>query len=588
MALGLRKKIFVSYIVLFLIFIALMFPFSTKTVNRIVFKSMDDRTTEIIEKIKDAQDNNDLIKKLKDQKPLLFFRVSVISNEHKVLYDSHAKRVLGPKFSQDFVVDHPEVNEAFQNGQGYFDDYSTLLGQKFTYFAKAFQFHGKTYVLRTAFPYKYVVEITRNFEIGFLALSVGVLLLFSIMTWFIIYRLTTPIDQIIRAIKPYEEGRLPHIPEIRLRAHPGDDFGRLASALNSLSQKVKLQIDDLTKQKNEKGILLESLVEGVIAVDQEGKVTYANRMAAKLLNLPENELINKPFSVTKQSECETLLFDSMREQKPLTLSLQIQLPISKMYLEVIAVPINDGSGAILVMQDKTSHYKILEMRRDFVANASHELKTPITIIRGFAEAMYDNPDLPREMRLEITDKMVRNCQRMTNLIRNLMSLSDIENLPRFRLVESNLKEIAERCREMVLELYPEAEIAIENLSEEDVYMMCEPDLIEQAFINLMNNAAKYSQAPAQITVSLAKDEDSVKISVADKGIGIPAQDLEYIFQRFYTVDKARSRKLGGSGLGLSIVETIVQKHCGRISAESLVGVGTTFTIVFPTQLAEMI
>lgn len=588
MALGLRKKIFVSYVVLFLIFIALMFPFSTKTVNRIVFKSMDDRTTEIINKIKEAKNNEDLVKKLKDQKPLLFFRVSVISNEHKVLYDSHAKRVLGPKFSQDYVVDHPEVNEAFVEGRGYYDDYSVLLGQKFTYFAKAFDFHGKTYVLRTAFPYKYVVEITRNFEIGFLTLSVGVLLLFILMTWFIIYRLTSPIDQIISAIKPYEEGKLNHIPEIHLKAHPGDDLGRLASALNSLSHKVKAQIDVLTKQRNEKETLLESLIEGVVAVDNQMIVTYANHMASQLLGVTQENLMGAHFSRANQPESLMLLEDCMDKLHPLTQSLVLTNQGKKVYLDVIGVPTQDGSGAILVLQDKSSHYKILEMRRDFVANASHELKTPITIIRGFAEAMHDNPDLPKEMRHEITEKMVRNCQRMTNLIKNLMSLSDIENLPRFRMVDCDLSEIALHCKEMVLELYPDAEISIENLSDEDIHMMGEPDLIEQALINLMNNAAKYSQPPANIKVTLSKSDDFIKICVSDKGIGIPPSDLEFIFQRFYTVDKARSRKLGGSGLGLSIVETIVEKHGGKISVESAAGEGSIFTIIFPTQLDEMI
>lgn len=565
-----------------------MFPFSTKTVNRIVFKSMDDRTTEIINKIKIAKDNEDLVRKLKDQKPLLFFRVSVISNEHKVLYDSHAKRVLGPKFSQDYVVDHPEVNEAFLHGRGYFDDYSVLLGQKFTYFAKSFDFHGKTYVLRTAFPYKYVVEITRNFEIGFLTLSVGVLLLFILMTWFIIYRLTSPIDQIISAIKPYEEGKLNHIPEIQLKVHPGDDLGRLASALNSLSQKVRGQIDDLTRQKNEKETLLESLIEGVVAVDNQMVVTYANRTAAELLNVSQKELIGRDFASANQPESLMLLDDCMDKLSPLTQSLVIKNYHKKVYLDVIAVPTQDGSGAILVLQDKSSHYKILEMRRDFIANASHELKTPITIIRGFAEAMHDNPDLPKETRIEVTEKMVKNCQRMTNLIKNLMSLSDIENLPRFRMVDCNLREMALHCREMVLELYPDAVINVENLDEEDVHVMGEPDLIEQAFINLMNNAAKYSHPPANINVTLAKGDGLAKIMVSDEGIGIPPADLEFIFQRFYTVDKARSRKLGGSGLGLSIVETIVEKHGGKISVESVVGKGTIFTIIFPIQLDEMI
>lgn len=146
-----RQKIFVSYLTVFLVFIILMFPFVTRWVQKIVLQSMEARTTEIIANIKDAPNNDALVRRLKDQKSIMFFRTSIITNEHKVLYDSHTKRLLGPKFSQDYVVDHPEILQAFQDGVGYQEDYSQILNQKFAYFAKAFDFHGKNYVLQQPF-----------------------------------------------------------------------------------------------------------------------------------------------------------------------------------------------------------------------------------------------------------------------------------------------------------------------------------------------------------------------------------------------------------------------------------------------------
>ena len=137
--------------------------------------------------------------------------------------------MLGPKFSQDYVVDHPEVLQAFQEGVGYHEDYSQILNQKFSYFAKAFDFHGKTYVLRTAFPYQYIREIIHDFEIGFLGLAILILLLFSLMTWFVIHYLTKPIQRIINAVKPYQEGTQHILPAIELgRANINDDFNKLA------------------------------------------------------------------------------------------------------------------------------------------------------------------------------------------------------------------------------------------------------------------------------------------------------------------------------------------------------------------------
>src|SRR5262249_30242712 len=159
-----------------IIFLILIFPLASVLVRNIVISAMENRSHELIERIQHASNNEALVRTLKDQKALLFFRVSVITNDHKVLYDSHTKRLLGPRFSQEYVVDHPEVLEAFEKGIGYNEDYSDLLGQKFAYMAIPFDFHGKTYVLRTAFPYRYVTELQSDFELGFLALATIVLL----------------------------------------------------------------------------------------------------------------------------------------------------------------------------------------------------------------------------------------------------------------------------------------------------------------------------------------------------------------------------------------------------------------------------
>jgi signal transduction histidine kinase len=381
-------------------------------------------------------------------------------------------------------VDDPEVVHAFEHGVGYNEDYSELMEQKFFYLAKSFDFHGKTYVIRTAFPYKYLNDLIQDTEFSFLGLISLVLILFSILTWLIINHFTKPIQQIIHAVAPYQEGKEATLPEIDLRLSPQDEFGKLALTLNSLSAKIQKHIDSLTIERNEKA-------------------------------------------------------------------------------------------------------KLLEMRKEFVANASHELKTPITIIRGFAEALHDNHDLPREITEEITGKIVKNCERMTSLIKDLLTLSDIENIPHSRLVECDLYEMAKNCCKMLLDAFPTAQIAIHKDPEEEMRLIADPSLIEMALRNLIENAAKYSVAPAQIDVSLKRIGNKIKLDIADKGIGIPAEDLDHIFERFYRVDKARSQKMGGFGLGLSIVQTIVRKHFGQISVASEQGKGTTFTILLPCILQQI-
>lgn len=586
--LSFRQKIFVGYLAVFLVFIILMFPFVAKWVQKIVLQSMEARTTEIIQNIHDAPNNEALVRRLKNQKSIMFFRTSIITNEHKVLYDSHTKQLLGPKFSTEYVVDHPEVNQAFQEGIGYHEDYSQILNQKFAYFAKAFDFHGKTYVLRTAYPFQYVKEIIHDFEIGFLILAIFILLLFSLMTWFVFHYLTTPIQQIINAVKPYQEGTEHVLPAINLGySNANDDFNKLASTLNSLSQKIQNHIDTITNERNEKETILQSLVEGVIAVDDNMQIEYINPMALKLLNIPESrvDLIGNQFTLIQQSRCENLLNQCQQEKNPLTDTLELNREGKKLFLDIVAAPKKDRSGAILVLQDKTAHYKIDAMRRDFIANASHELKTPITVIRGYAEALHDNPGLPIETQMEVTTKIVRNCNRMASLIKDLLTLADIENIPSSRLIEFNLVMLIEQCGSLLFQSFPEAEVAIDK-NYEDIYLIGDMALLELAFMNLIENAAKYSNKPAQIHVSIEEHKQEIIVKVSDKGIGIPLIDQEHIFDRFYTVDKAHSQKMGGSGLGLSIVKTIIEKHSGTITLESELGKGTTFIVRLPQKIAS--
>lgn len=577
-----RQKIFITYVLAFLIFIAGMYPFAARTVKQIATKAMADRATELIEKIQGAPNNEALIRRLKEQKAQIFFRVSVITDERKVLYDSHTKRLLGPRFSQEYVVDHPEVMQAYDTGSGYHEDYSELLGQKFSYFARAFDFHGKTYIMRTAFPFKYVVEITNDFEIGVIALATAALLLFSIMTWIIINHLTKPIQQIVEAVKPFQEGTANVLPDIKVdTTNPSDDFFKLAQTLNSLNAKIRAQIDTLTQERNEKVAVLESLVEGVVAIESDGTVAYANQMALQFLGFETNQLIGQHFATTQQPKCLALLEECQKENTPLSDTLHIKRNGQKYFLDVVAAPTKQEGGAILVLQDKTSQFKLNEMRKDFIANASHELKTPITIIQGFAETLHDNPGLPAETFESITTKIVRSCIRMTNIIKDLLTLTDVENIPETRLQDCDMREIVDKCADMVRSVYSTAQVNIVQKGSEPIYFTADPSLIELALRNLMENAAKYSNPPAEITVTLEKQNDQVRLKIADKGIGIPAADLEHIFERFYTVNKAHSRKMGGSGLGLSIVETIIAKHFGKIEVESEMGVGTTFTITLP-------
>lgn len=454
-----------------------------------------------------------------------------------------------------------------------------------------FPFVEKTvvYILRShlGLPAEEMRDLAADFEIGFLVFGTFVLLVYSLITWIIVQHLCYPIQQIIDAILPYQEGREEFLPHIALKNLPlqGDEFSKLTYTLNSLSERVQKEIEHLRRQRRETEGILESLSEGVIALNPLGRISFTNKIACQMLGISHEEIMGQTLA-----EIKTKKIDLTQKGHALVLHvLQTSEPIvqtwtqpsgTRLHLNLIAAPLANQNGAILVLQDATSDYKVLEMGKDFIANASHELRTPITVIRGFAETLQDLPHLSQEMLQEITDKIVRTCGRLDKLVKSLLTLSDIENLSPASFQCVNLVHLIENCKHFFLTAHPGVQIHLQS-SISQVSISADPDLLELAITNLLDNAVKYSPTPARIEMKVQQQAGEVSIEIQDRGIGIPVQDIPHIFDRFYTVDKARSRKSGGAGLGLSIVKTIIEKHRGRISVTSEIGKGSQFTILLP-------
>lgn len=588
--LSFRKKILISDLIIFLLFIALLFPFVGKTVGNIMRNSLEERATAVISQLKNTQDFSGMLEILKANKRLVFHQMALIDPENQILYMTRCDEIMSHSFGPDYELEHPEIVEALQRGRGYSDGYSEFYQEIFSYIAIEFSVDEHAYILRVGFPYDEVRRLSVDFEVGFLFLGIFILLLYSVMTSAIIHRLTRPIQQILDAIIPYQEGREEFLPKIVLNeAIQNDEFGKLAFTLNSLSEKIQKQIEYLTRQKQETEDILESLSEGVIAFDTSARVTFANEVSCRMLRAPHSELIGHTLF---RMQANSIAVDGLAKKchEGVLQALQTSETIvqtwtlgdgGKIYLDLITAPLAHQSGAILVLQDKTSDYKVVEMGKDFIANASHELRTPITIIRGFAETLHDNPTLSQTLVHEITEKIVRTCGRLDRLVKSLLTLSDIENLSEDSFCTSDLFSLIENCKQILLSTNPEVSLEVQKMCE-SASLVLDPDLFELAIMNLLENAVKYSPSPAQIKVLIELvDPEHIKIVVQDYGIGIPEKDLPHIFDRFYTVDKARSRKSGGAGLGLSIVKTIIDKHRGTIKATSELGKGTCFVITLP-------
>lgn len=579
--LSFRRKILLSDIALFLVFMTFLFPFVERTVGKIMRQSLENRASQLIRKLEMAPDFTSMIEMMETETEFIFQRVSLIDPEGVLLYDSHVPKLQQKGVSLAYDGNHPEILEAMREGLGYSESYSELFQETFAYVALVFKSHGDRYILRTGFPFREVRELTTDFEMGFLLLGSLILLLYSIMTWAIIHRLSQPIQQIVNAILPFQEGKEEHLPPIMLNSTvKEDEFGKLALTLNALSDRIQRQIQNLKQQRKETEGILESLGEGVLALDAKAKVIFANQVACRMLQIPHTGLIGKTlreFSGASEEllrKCQELISQTLQTLEP-AFQMWTLGNGGSVYLHLIASPLANQNGVILVLQDKTSDYKIVEMGKDFIANASHELRTPITIIRGFAETLQDLPDLSKEMLHEITEKIVRTCGRLDKLVKSLLTLADIENLSEQNFRTNDFVLIAENCRHLLLTAHPGVEVQFET-ELDHAPILADGDLIDLAIMNLLENAVKYSQGPAKISMKIQQVAHQVQLIVQDAGIGIPEMDLPHIFNRFYTVDKARSRKSGGAGLGLSIVKTIVEKHNGSMSVFSELGKGSEF------------
>lgn len=219
-------------------------------------------------------------------------------------------------------------------------------------------------------------------------------------------------------------------------------------------------------------------------------------------------------------------------------------------------------------------------RKGFAANAAHELRAPVTIIQGFAETLHEYPDLPFSQRQEVTSKIVASCRRLDSLIKGLLVLADIENLSQMQFEWTDVGQLVEQCRQHLLFAHSQAQVMIESENELPL-IRAEPNLLSMAIMNLMENAIRYSPPSAPITLSIFRDPANISIQVVDRGIGIPQSELSRIFDRFHSVARARSRQCGGLGLGLFLVQAIVNQHKGCVSVESKLGEGSSFCIRLP-------
>ena len=365
-----------------------------------------------------------------------------------------------------------------------------------------------------------------------------------------------------------------------------DEVGQLTEMFNYLTVRLKSTLDEMSREKNKVEAILTNMTDGIIAINAEGVVIHANPAAYKIFNIREEDLYNRNFDDAAEKLDLGITFNDILNDSDNNYNI---LSINNLIIKISVVQIinehNKAEGAMLVLQDVTEQEKLDKMRKEFVANVSHELRTPLTTIRSYTETLLDGALDNKEYTLNFLKVINSESERMTRLVKDLLQLSKLD----YDKMEWNMKSLSilNILRDCVVKMEMAAKQKNQSLSFEAIGELCEingdKDRIEQVIINIISNAIKYTPENGSIKVTAKRLKDSVEIRIADSGIGIPKDDLPRLFERFYRVDKARSRSMGGTGLGLSIAKNIVEAHKGSIRIESEYGKGSEVIINFPCE-----
>jgi len=506
-------------------------------------------------------------------------RVTLINKDGVVLSDSEkdASSMENHKYRQEIV-------DARAKGIGEDIHYSNTLGYNMLYVAMPC---GEA-VIRLAIPLKQVNMIPQHIAktVG-LAFAILLVLAVFIGFWFL-KRVVRPIEKMVARAEAIAHGDFGQ----KVIVVGGDEIGTLAGAINQMSDELKKRFDEINQRKAMLNAVLSNIGEGIIAIDKNQRIRFANSAAEGQFNFDVKQAEGRYiWEIIRNDQLIEFIKESANNSFLTSTYKEIQSAASPSY-RVYCSAIKSGEsvpeGFIIVVQDVTEAMKYEQLRKDFVANVSHELRTPLTFITGYVDTLKDGAIKDSAKALEFLEIIGKNVQQLTNLVNDLLELSRMEShAGALKIRPVNIETLINR---IAVNFAPAVSGKNLNLSVEIGPDMAEalvdPDFLEKAIGNLLDNAIKYSPINGKIVISAKKELSNLIITVSDTGIGIPPEDLDRIFERFYRVDKSRSREMGGTGLGLAIAKHIVQLHNGEITVRSELNKGSNFTIRLPLSPAK--
>lgn len=375
----------------------------------------------------------------------------------------------------------------------------------------------------------------------------------------------------------------------RIRAFE-DEFSGMSELSNSINILARNLHDISVMRETEKErlkTLIENMGSALIMIDRNGYVTIVNRSFLKQLTIALEDVDGKLFKkIGLPKKIETFIDQLFMTEVSSREQISIEKNLHTYYMDAYGAPVigehGKWLGIVVVMHDITELVKLEQVRKDFVANVSHELKTPVTSIKGFSETLLYGAYKNEETLLSFLEIIHKESNRLQMLINDLLDLSKVEQVGyEVKLQKVNLLEIVERSKEMTSHIVEEKNMLIETIYEEPVYVLGDSNRLIQITMNLLMNALTYSPEEKTVTIFIDQNEKCGILRIQDQGIGIAKEEINRVFERFYRVDRARSRNSGGTGLGLAIVKHLVEAHHGLLEVESEVGKGTVFTISIP-------
>lgn len=507
-------------------------------------------------------------------------RITLIDTNGIVLSDSEQN----PSVMENHAR-RPEIAQALSGLTGESTRYSNTLQQHLKYVAVPITASNKVIgVVRMARPLSEVEKDLTALNRNVIVAGLLLIIIATLVSLYLFRRVSRPLGDLTIAANRMASGDLTR----QLPVKGSSEIEALTKAMNNMAKQLDIRLKTIARQNNEQEAILSSMVEGVLAVDADERILSLNEAAAKLLEIqPEQARRRRILEIIRHAELYDFIARSLKSASQSRTEIALSGDRLR-HLQIHANVLKDASdsriGSVLVLNDITRLRMLENMRRDFVANVSHELRTPVTAILGSVETLLSKKPNGNKDTRQLLEIIGRQAERLNTLVADLLTLSKLEHDMEDSLLNKMTTSVAQVVKSAIQSCEPKSRlrnIDVNFEGDESIMVAMDAARIEQALVNLIDNAIKFSDENSTVMVTWQKTGDGLVIEVSDSGPGIEKRHLARLFERFYRVDKARSRDMGGTGLGLAIVKHIALAHKGHVAVESTVGVGSKFRIYIP-------